>query len=49
MRGVRLRHMKPVPNININVYISLVVVDSKAVGQHLQQSLQPSLPKQHAS
>lgn len=49
MLGVRLIHMKPVPKRRINVYMSLVVVDSKAVGQQLQQSLQPSLPKQHSS
>lgn len=49
MRGVRLTHMKPVPNSSISVYMSLVVVDSKEVGQHLQQNLQPILPKQHSS
>lgn len=49
MCGVRLIHMKPVPKSSISVYINLVVVDSKAVGQHLQQNLHPSLPKQHSS
>jgi hypothetical protein len=49
MCGVRLTHMNPVPKSSINVYINLVVVDSNAVGQHLQQNLHPSLPKQHSS
>lgn len=47
--GVRLTHMKPVPKSSINVYINLVVVDSNEVGQHLQQNLHPSLPKQQPS
>lgn len=41
--------MNPTPRKSIKAYISLVVVDSKAEGQHLQHSLHPNWPKQHSS